>query len=177
MSGRGQVKHGHAVGGKVSGEYRAWQNMKERCLRTTNVRYKDYGGRGITVCSRWMKFENFLADMGLRPSGLTLERKDNDGNYEPSNCMWATLSAQMKNRRMTERFRKAQQTRKREQRRKRSGLPRGVDFVKDLGKYVARMTVPGSGCNGKKSRKKYLGLFATAKQAARCVRRAECASA
>jgi len=73
--------------------------MKKRCLNHSNPRFKDYGGRGIKVCDRWMKFANFLSDMGERPKGLTLERMDNDGNYEPGNCRWATYFDQQHNKR------------------------------------------------------------------------------
>jgi hypothetical protein len=79
--------------------HRAWVNMRQRCLNPHDRRYKDYGGRGIKVCERWMKFENFVADMGERPAGLTLERKNNDGDYEPGNCCWATPKQQANNRR------------------------------------------------------------------------------
>jgi len=72
--------------------------MKARCLNRRNKGYKRYGGRGITVCERWMKFENFIADMGKPPIGLTLERKNNNGNYEPNNCKWATRAEQAKNK-------------------------------------------------------------------------------
>jgi len=79
--------------------YRAWNDMKKRCLNKTNKSYKYYGGRGITICERWLTFENFLADMGVRPAGLSLDRIDNNGNYEPGNCRWTTHQQQMVNRR------------------------------------------------------------------------------
>lgn len=79
--------------------YAAWAAMKDRCLNPTHKMYKYYGGRGITICDRWMSFHNFIADMGERPDGLTLEREDNMLGYTPSNCVWADWSAQMKNRR------------------------------------------------------------------------------
>jgi hypothetical protein len=77
--------------------------MRERCANTKGANYKNYGGRGIRVCKRWALFENFLADMGERPEGLTLDRIDNEGNYEPSNCRWATYAQQLTNRRARKR--------------------------------------------------------------------------
>lgn len=81
-------------------EYMAWCSMRQRCNNPTGRDYPDYGGRGIKVCSRWDHFILFLHDMGLRPSPEhSLDRINNDGNYEPSNCRWATKSEQMSNRR------------------------------------------------------------------------------
>jgi hypothetical protein len=92
-------KHGHTWIGGASGTYSSWSAMLQRCENANHKQYADYGGRGINVCERWRKFENFLADMGNRPDGRSLDRISNNGNYEPSNCRWATYSEQTKNRR------------------------------------------------------------------------------
>lgn len=78
--------------------YRSWQGMIQRCTNPKVPKWKHYGGRGITVCERWRDFTNFLADMGERPDGRTLDRTDPDGNYEPGNCRWATAVEQRHNR-------------------------------------------------------------------------------
>jgi len=91
--------HRNAVHGKESREYKTWQGMKDRCSRPKASNYKYYGARGIKVCDRWLKFENFLADMGKRPLGTTLDRVDTNGDYKLSNCRWATATQQINNRR------------------------------------------------------------------------------
>lgn len=78
--------------------YRRWYGMMHRCYRETATGYHRYGGRGIRVCDRWHSFEHFYADMGEAPSALSLDRINNDGNYEPENCRWATAKQQANNR-------------------------------------------------------------------------------
>lgn len=84
--------------------YNSWRGMIERCTNPKQAHYARYGGRGVTVCERWTVFENFLSDMGERPPGLTLDRKNNDGNYEPGNCRWATNQEQRHNRRDSKKY-------------------------------------------------------------------------
>ena len=80
--------------------YNSWRAMLARCNDTSHRQFKDYGGRGITVCQAWNNsFESFLADMGERPIGTTLDRTENDGHYEPGNCRWATRTEQNRNKR------------------------------------------------------------------------------
>lgn len=87
--------------GNTTSTYHVWQNMLERCENDSSPAYKNYGGRGIRVCKRWHVFELFLADMGERPKGLTLERKRNGLGYWKSNCVWATRRRQNRNTRRT----------------------------------------------------------------------------
>jgi len=92
-------KENHGLSNTV--EYKAWKRMKNRCYNKNDNRYHDWGGRGIRVCDRWINsFTNFLSDVGLRPSDKhSLDRIDNNGNYEPNNCKWSTGSEQSRNRR------------------------------------------------------------------------------
>lgn len=95
-----KTKHGHTVGRLMTKEYRAWKDMKNRCINPRVDSYKHYGARGITVCERWLNsFENFIADMGKAPQGHVLDRKDNNHGYSPENCRWVTPVKSSQNRR------------------------------------------------------------------------------
>lgn len=99
LGNKNAMTHGHTRGRKFTKTYTAWGNMHKRCADPTWHRYDRYGGRGIRVCERWRNFDNFLADMGEAPHNTTLERSNNDGNYEPGNCVWTTRKKQARNRR------------------------------------------------------------------------------
>lgn len=83
-----------------SSTHSAWESMKARCGNPNNANYKNYGGRGIKVCEKWHKFESFFEDMGKKPNGLTLERRDNEQGYSKENCKWATYIEQSRNTRI-----------------------------------------------------------------------------
>jgi len=97
------TKHSHTLNRNPSPEYRTWSSMIQRCTNPNNKNYKNYGERKISVCDRWMKFENFIEDMGERPcKNYSIERLDVNGNYEPENCIWADKFSQSQNIRIYE---------------------------------------------------------------------------
>jgi hypothetical protein len=99
------IKHGYSVNRQSC--YKTWVDMRQRCNNPNNNDYKHYGGRGIKVCNRWLEsFNNFLEDMGEKPEGLSIDRIDVNGNYEPSNCKWATRKEQTDNRRISQKNKK-----------------------------------------------------------------------
>jgi len=114
--------------------YITWAIMIQRCTNPKHPNYKYYGGRGIKICKEWMRFENFFADMGDRPKGLTLDRINNNGNYEKENCRWATMTQQARNSRI---------------------YKSNTTGVKGVGKEKGKFRV-GIGVNGKY---KFLGYF------------------
>lgn len=98
VAATGRANRTHGLGGTL--EYGSWQRMMDRCYEPSDKSFQNYGGRGIRVCKRWHSAAMFVKDMGLRPRyGLTLDRINNEGNYEPSNCRWATCKEQNGNQR------------------------------------------------------------------------------
>lgn len=91
------TRHGHTVDGKQSRTYVTWVNMVRRCTDPRHDKFEQYGAAGITVCERWMTFDNFLADMGERPENDTIDRIEGHIGYEPGNCRWAPIKTQQRN--------------------------------------------------------------------------------
>jgi hypothetical protein len=118
------MTHGHARRGRMSGAFRSWLAMKRRCLDPSFRDYHRYGGRGITMADDWLKFEHFLADMGDRPEGKTLDQIDRTGHYVAENCRWATHEEQMNNTSRTRLFTWKGKTLSISQWARRQGLPR-----------------------------------------------------
>lgn len=116
--------------------YSTWKHMRQRCNNPNKLSYPYYGGRGITICKRWIVFRNFLEDMGNRPKGLTIERIDNNKGYYKENCIWATRTKQQRN--------------KRPYKNNTTGIS-GISWNKRVKKYLVRITI--------KSKMKYIGLF------------------
>jgi hypothetical protein len=95
--GNNHITHGHTLGGKPSATYNSWSCMVARCTKPYSSKYHRYGAIGITVCERWLAFENFLEDMGERPKGCTIDRIDGNAGYFPENCRWADIKTQQRN--------------------------------------------------------------------------------
>ena len=123
------TKHGHNKVTGSSSEYNSWHQMKQRCLNPNDKRYDDYGGRGIKICERWLDFNNFLEDMGVKPSPKhSIDRIDVDGDYEPSNCKWSDDYEQQRNIRV--------------HKNNKLGV-KGVHYDKNRNKYTAQLYANG----------------------------------
>jgi len=144
------LNHHKTHGLTDSPAYKSWEAMKRRCLNKNTPAYAQYGGRGITICKKWLDFEGFLEDIGQRPEGMTLDRINNEEGYSPQNCRWASLETQARNKRI---------------RRNNTSGTNGVYRRKDNLKYVAAIRAD--------SRQIYLGQFNKLEQAIKARKLAE----
>jgi len=131
------LSHGHTAGGGRTPTYKAWRSMINRCNQPSTDAWEHYGAIGIQVCARWEEsYENFLTDMGEQPKGKTIDRIRSDGDYEPSNCRWASLSQQSQNRRRP---------------RNNTSGEKNVSWIKSIGRWRVSFCVDG--------KKSYFGHF------------------
>lgn len=122
------TKHGASPRGGLTYEYRVWVGVRQRCNNSNDTNYDYYGGRGITICDRWSKFEDFLIDVGMAPTPKhTLDREDSNGNYNKENCSWQTMLVQSRKTRLL--------------RSTNTSGRRGVSWHKGAGKWAAKITV------------------------------------
>lgn len=147
--------HGHTVGRRISPTYHSWAGMKARCSDPAHSHYPSYGARGISVCPRWESFEQFLADMGEKPDGCSIDRRDVNGNYEPANCRWATRKEQANNTRNNRMIAALGRTQTLQQWADEIGISHGaLIFRLDKAKWDVQraLTTPGRGYGGRKPR-------------------------
>lgn len=126
----GRFVHGHTAGGKNTRTFRIWTNMLTRCGNPKASNYAYYGGRGVSVCARWLDFQAFIADMGVCPDGHSLDRIDSNGIYEPTNCRWANAIEQANNTRKNRNLMVGGESMTMAQASRRFGVPSGTIWAR-----------------------------------------------